>query len=81
MNNKENEHSKPIYWKQVLVTIGAVYPLIIGSDLILRLIFPMHKVPPQLAIFFTVVLVACLMVYPVMPWVMKISGNWVHKRK
>ena len=72
--------NKPIYWKQVLVTISTVYPLIIGSDLLLKTIFPMHVIRPEIALFCTVIIVAALMVYPVMPIAEKYLGNWL-KRK
>lgn len=74
-----NKLEKPIYWKHVLITIGAVYPLIIGADHLLRLLFPMHKLPIEIGVFFTVIIVAALMVNPVMPFAMKIFGKWLHK--
>lgn len=76
MNNEQAEVPPPLFWKQVLVTIFTVYPLILLADLLLNLLFPMRLLPPQLAIFFTVI----LMVKPVMPWVTRILGDWLHKR-
>ena len=70
----------PIYWKQVLVTIFTVYPLILGADWFLNLIFPMHLLQPQIAIFFTVIIVAALMVYPVMPMINVRFKNWLHQK-
>ncbi len=72
--------SKPVYWKQVLVTIFTVYPLILGADLLLTKLFPMKLLSPALTIFYTVIIVAALMVYPVMPVVKRLLGNWINKR-
>lgn len=71
---------KPPYWKQVLVTIFTVYPLILGADWFLNLFFPMQVLKPEVAIFFTVVVVASLMAYPVMPFITKHIGSWLHKK-
>ena len=71
----------PVYWKQVLITTLAVYPLLLAAGGFLKLIFPMEALKPEVAIFFTVVVVASLMVFPVMPFIMKyVVGPWMHKR-
>ena len=80
LSDKLPRVGKPLYWKQVLVTIFTVYPLILGADLLLGLLFPMHKLNPKLAIFFSVIIVASLMVYPVMPFVTRHIGSWLHKK-
>ncbi|WP_044208986.1 hypothetical protein [Flammeovirga sp. OC4] len=76
--NKNNEN--PVYWKQVLVTIFTVYPLIVIVDMLLQYLFPMASVPPKLAIFFTVVIVGALMANPVMPLVYRYLGKWLYTR-
>jgi len=80
MSKEKAKNQRPLFWKQVLVTIFTVYPLILGADLFLNLFFPMHLLKPQIAIFFTVLIVATLMVYPVMPFVTKHIGSWLHKK-
>ena len=75
----EVNQATPKYWKQVLVTIFTVYPLILISDLFLKSIFPMENFAPQLGVFFTVVIVAALMVNPVMPMVNKVLDGWLKK--
>ena len=76
---KENIAPKPPFWKQVFVTIITVYPLILGAELFLNFLFPMHLLEPKISIFFIVVIVATLMVYPVMPFVNKLLGNWLKR--
>ncbi|MFK5974555.1 MAG: hypothetical protein QM485_14910 [Flavobacteriaceae bacterium] len=71
---------KPIYWKQVLITTLSVYPLLIGSTWFLKQIFPMEELAQEAAIFFTVAMVASLMVFPVMPLIMKFLGSWPYKK-
>ncbi|PWJ45014.1 hypothetical protein [Sediminitomix flava] len=75
--HKTSQAKSPSYWKQVLVTIFTVYPLILIADWILTLFLPMRSFPPQFSVFLTVVVVASLMVYPVMPWVKRLLGNWM----
>jgi len=71
---------KPIYWKQVLITTSAVYPLLLLAGWFLRLVFPMEVLKQEVTIFFMVLVVASLMVFPVMPFIMKFVGPWMHKR-
>lgn len=72
---------KPIYWKQVLITTLSVYPLLIGSTWFLKVIFPMEELAQEVAIFFTVTMVASLMVFPVTPFIMKLLGPWPYKKR
>lgn len=72
---------KPIYWKQVLVTTFTVYPLILAASWFLNLLFPMKALKPEVAIFFSVVTVASLMVFPVMPFITKYMGSWMRKKQ
>ena len=71
---------QPVYWKQVIVTTFTVYPLILASDWFLKSLFPMKIFEPEVAILFTVALVASLMVFPVMPFITKLLGSWLHKK-
>lgn len=77
----KNDKQQPVYWKLVILTIGTVYPLIMGCDYILALLFPIHELPPYLSIFITVIPVAALMTYPVMPISMRILDGWLYKKK
>ena len=71
---------KPIYWKQVLVTTFTVFPLLMAIQWLLKLMFPMQLVSQELATLIAVAVVASLMVFPVMPLIMKIIGSWMYKK-
>lgn len=79
MNSQQVNVQRPLFWKQVLVTIFTVYPLILGADFLLNLFFPLRSLPPQLSVFFTVIVVASLMVKPVMPFITRLMRNWLHR--
>ena len=70
---------KPSYFKQVLVVIMTVYPLIIGAGWLLNVFFHMDGLNPSIVIFFNVIIVAALMTYPVMPYVTKLLQPWLYK--
>lgn len=76
--SNSNEKS-PVYWKNVFVTIITVYPLILFSEIILGLFLPLETLSPKLSIFLSVVIVAALMAWPVMPIANKYLGNWMRK--
>ena len=76
----ENDQPKQSYWKQVVITIATVYPLILLSDWVLGLFLRMQSIPPKLGIFLSVVIVAALMVWPVMQMVHKYLGSWISKK-
>ena len=72
---------RPVYWKQVLITTFTVYPLLMTIQWLLNLLSPMQSVPKELAALIAVFAVASLMVFPVMPIVMKLLGSWLYKKK
>lgn len=72
--------TRPVYWKQVLLTTFTVYPLLLGVTALLKLLAPMQSLQPELATLLAVLIVASLMVFPVMPLAMKLLGTWLHQR-
>ena len=76
----QSKTQRPVYWKQVLVTIFTVYPLLMGVTWLLKSVFPMQGVKAEIATFLAVVAVASLMVFPVMPFIMKLLGTWLHRK-
>ncbi len=78
--SSQMKRQQPIYWKQVLVTTFTVYPLILAASWFLNLLFPMQVLKPEVAIFFTVAVVASVMVFPIMPLITKLLGSWLHKK-
>lgn len=79
MSNSNPKEVKPVYWKNVFITIVTVYPLILLSEVILDLFLPMDKLNPKLSIFLSVVIVAALMAWPVMPIANKYLGGWMRR--
>lgn len=73
----EDKPVKQSFWKNVVITTATVYPLILLSEIILGLCLPMEEVHPKMAIFLSVVIVAALMAWPVMPLVQKYLGEWL----
>lgn len=69
----------PKYWKNVVVTTATVYPLILFSEIILDLFIPIETLSPKFLIFLSVIIVAALMAWPVMPFVQKYLGKWMSK--
>lgn len=80
MNNSEIKIQKPVYWKQVLITTLTVYPLLMGATWFLNSVFPIQEIKQEAVMFFTVAIVASLMVFPVMPLTMKLIGSWIYKK-
>jgi len=68
--------SSPAYYKQVIVGVLAVYPLILLANLLLS---PVLKgLHPLLALFMSVIFVSALLTYPVMPWITKLLRFWLY---
>ena len=76
----EVKPQNPIYWKQVLVTTFTVYPLLLTASWFIKSVFPMHLLRPEIAMFFTVAVVASLMVFPVLPFITKVAGPWMRRK-
>ncbi len=66
----------PPYYKQVVLGVLAVYPLILLAN---RLLGPLlGKLPPLLGLFISVIFVSALLTYPVMPWLSKGLEFWLY---
>lgn len=66
----------PPYYKQVVLGVLAVYPLILLAN---RLLGPLlGGLPPLLGLFVSVVFVSALLTYPVMPWLSKGLEFWLY---
>lgn len=66
----------PPYYKQVVLGVLAVYPLILLAN---RLLGPLlGGLPPLLGLFFSVIFVSALLTYPVMPWLSKSLEFWLY---
>jgi uncharacterized protein len=69
----------PPYYKQVVVGVLAVYPLILLANGLLGPL--LAGLPPLLALFISVIFVSALLTYPVMSWLSKGLAFWLYPRK
>lgn len=61
---------EPPYWKQVVIGIICVYPLVM---LLIWALEPvMQDVPREISTFVNVIILSALLTYPVMPWVTRL---------
>jgi hypothetical protein len=66
----------PAKYKMALLTMAAIYPLLLVVSTALNMIFPSW--PRELVILLTVVLLVSLMTFYVMPWVTKGFRFWLY---
>lgn len=69
----------PPYYKQVVLGVLAVYPLILLANLLLGPL--LAGLPSLLALLISVIFVSALLTYPVMPWLSKGLGGWLYPRR
>lgn len=68
----------PPYYKQVVLGVLAVYPLILLAN---RLLGPLLVgLPSLLALLISVIFVSALLTYPVMPWLSKGLAFWLYPK-
>ncbi len=70
--------SAPPYYKQVVLGVLAVYPLILLANLLLGPL--LAGLPSLLGLFISVIFVSALLTYPVMPWLSKGLGFWLYPK-
>ncbi|HEY9648453.1 MAG TPA: antibiotic biosynthesis monooxygenase [Chroococcidiopsis sp.] len=68
--------SQPAYYKQVVVGVLGVYPLILLSNALLGPL--LSGLPPLLGLLISVIFVSALLTYPVLPWLSKILRFWLY---
>jgi len=67
---------QPAYYKQVIIGVITVYPLIILSKLILSPF--LQGLPELLGLLISVIFVSALLTYPVMPYLTKLLSFWLY---
>lgn len=67
---------QPAYYKQVIVGVITVYPLILLSSLVLDPF--LQGLPKLLGLFISVIFVSAFLTYPVMPYLTKILSFWLY---
>jgi uncharacterized protein len=74
--NRLHNPPQPAYYKQVILGVVTVYPLILLSNLLLD---PFLKgVPSLLSLLISVTFVSALLSYPVMPYLTKALSFWLY---
>jgi antibiotic biosynthesis monooxygenase (ABM) superfamily enzyme len=69
---------EPPYWKQVVIGVICVYPLVLLLTWLLGP--PMSVFPREIAILVNVVILSSLLTYPVMPWVTRFLRTWLYPK-
>ncbi|TVQ25718.1 MAG: antibiotic biosynthesis monooxygenase [Leptolyngbya sp. DLM2.Bin15] len=75
-SSSASKHSQPAYYKQVILGVIAVYPLILLSNLVFSPL--VGDWPLWAALLLTVPVISALLTYPVMPWLTKLFSPWLY---
>jgi uncharacterized protein len=71
--------SQPAYWKRVFIGVVCVFPLI---NLLRWALSPITgQLPEMLGLLFNVVVLSCLLTYPVMPFATRFLRNWLYPNR
>ncbi len=74
--SKSSNSSQPAYYKQVIIGVITVYPLILLAKLLLSPF--LQGLPELLALLISVTFVSALLTYPVMPYLTKVLSFWLY---
>ncbi len=69
---------EPPYWKQVVIGVICVYPLVLLLSWLLGPI--LAEFPREIAILVNVIILSSLLTYPVMPWVTRLLRTWLYPK-
>ena len=67
---------QPAYYKQVIVGVITVYPLILLANIVIAPF--LQGFPPLIGLLISVIFVSALLTYPVMPYLTKLLGFWLY---
>jgi antibiotic biosynthesis monooxygenase (ABM) superfamily enzyme len=69
---------EPPYWKQVVIGVICVYPLV---QLLSWLLGPiLAEIRKEIATLVNVTILSSLLIYPVMPWVTRLLRTWLYPK-
>ena len=74
----QDVHARPPYWKQVVVSVVAVYPLVLLVGFVLGLMPGFNNLPQLLGVFISSVFISMLMVWPMLPLLTKALSKWLN---
>jgi antibiotic biosynthesis monooxygenase (ABM) superfamily enzyme len=75
-----NTAPRMVPWKQALVTVIGVYPLLLSYEWLAKQILPVQHLDRRITLLIIVFMIATTMVFLVMPFVVKILGRWLFKK-
>jgi len=67
---------EPPFWKQAVVGVICVYPLIIFLNWVLAPVT--GWLPGEIVLLISVIILSGLLTYPVMPWVTRLLRSWLY---
>ncbi|MBW4519322.1 MAG: antibiotic biosynthesis monooxygenase [Scytolyngbya sp. HA4215-MV1] len=76
--NTAQKNAPPAYYKQVIVGVLGVYPLILLSNAVLGPF--LRGWHPLLGLLLSVTAVSALLTYPVMPWITRLLSFWLYPK-
>ena len=76
--NTPQKLKEPPFWKQVIIGVICVYPLVMLLNWLLGP--PMNAFPREIAILVNVVILSSLLTYPVMPWITRLLRVWLYPK-
>ncbi|TYQ25964.1 antibiotic biosynthesis monooxygenase [Pseudanabaena sp. UWO311] len=74
--SKSVNPKEPPYYKQVIIGVITVYPLILLSNLLVAPL--LQGLPALLSLLISVTFISALLSYPVMPYITKILAFWLY---
>ena len=74
--SKSVNPTEPPYYKQVIIGVITVYPLILLSNLLVAQL--LQGLPALLSLLISVTFISALLSYPVMPYTTKILAFWLY---
>lgn len=77
----DTSSTAPPFWKQVVLGVIAVYPSIILLRVITTPILGPFNLHPDLNLLISVILLSCLLTWPLMPWLSRLLGPWLYRQK
>jgi antibiotic biosynthesis monooxygenase (ABM) superfamily enzyme len=74
--SKSVNPKEPPYYKQVIIGVITVYPLILLSNLLVAPL--LQGLPALLSLLISVTFISALLSYPVMPYITKVLAFWLY---
>ena len=73
---RRTEVRRPAFWKQAVLGVVTVYPMILLLDALL--LYALAPLPKELSIFIVVCILSMLLTYPIMPFATWLLRKWLY---